>query len=663
MKVSEAGNEGRNRSWSEVMSSSRPGTSGMTGSEPAAITKRSAPSGIPSTSTMWGSLKRAVPIATRMPRRSRSAASSRWLSTTWRWRRCTASQSRRTPVARVPKVTLSRVCRWARPAATSAFLGMQPRLTHRPPSGPRSARATRAPRSAAVLAAVMPAAPAPITTRSKRSIPLRSDREAGAGEGGGPVGEQERDHVRHVRGADPAGAVGVGHRPTVGRRVHGARQHRVHRDALGPHLLGQGLGEGDDRRLGDGVGDEATLGRQHRPGGDVDDAAPAARDHAGQDRPAGDDRGGEVELHHALPLRKRRRHQVPAREAAHRVDEAADLTEAIPCGGHELAHRALVGDVGRGGQQARAVLGGEPALERGALLGHRVGDRHARRARVEQGGGDRLAERAGAAGDDRDAAGHGAGRAWWRACSSARRARSKSRLVMPPASWVVRSITTRLYTLNHSGWCWSASASRATSPMNAKAWAKSAKVSSRWSLPPAIDQPGRADRREAISAGASLVGRGTRSPRRHGHDGRALDVLVAHLGDVEGLDVVDQLPERLLEPGQRLALAGEGGGAREHVVLHVRMVDAALLDPGHRAAQRLVRLADQRRALLALLERLGEVALQELVHPAKDRRERPAREPLVLLVEQAERDEVSRLELERVVLLSGGRLLVDQSAV
>src|SRR5262250_1117221 len=110
--------------------------------------------------------------------------------------------------------------------------------------------------------------------------------------------------------------------------------------------------------------------------------------------------------------------------------------------------------------------------------------------------------------------------------------------------------------------------------MNAKAWAKSGKVSSRWSFPPAIDQPGRVARREATSAGASLAGRGTRSARRHGHDGRALDVLVADLRDVEGLDVVDQLPEGLLEAGQRLALTGERRGAGEHVVLHVGMVDA-----------------------------------------------------------------------------------------
>src|SRR3984893_6800041 len=199
--------------------------------------------------------------------------------------------------------------------------------------------------------------------------------------------------------------------------------------------------------------------------------------------------------------------------------------------------------------------------------------------------------------------------------------------------------------------------------MNAKAWSKSVKVSSRWSLPPAIDQPGSADRRDVISAAASLLGRATGSARRPGHDGRALDVLVAHLRDVEGLDVVDELAERLLEAGERLALPGERGGAGKDVVLHVRMVDPALLDAGHRAAQRLVGLAHQGGPLLALLQRLREVALEELVDAPEDRREGAAREALVLLVEQAQGDEVGRLELEGVGLLARARGLLQEAAV
>src|SRR5204863_9442641 len=71
----------------------------------------------------------------------------------------------------------------------------------------------------------------------------------------------------------------------------------------------------------------------------------------------------------------------------------------------------------------------------------------------------------------------------------------------------------------------------------------------------------------------------------------------------------------------------------------------------------------QLRALLPLLERLGEAALQELVHAAQDGREGAAREALVLLVEEAQRDEVRRLELERVVLLAARRLVGHEAAV
>ena len=61
----------------------------------------------------------------------------------------------------------------------------------------------------------------------------------------------------------------------------------------------------------------------------------------------------------------------------------------------------------------------------------------------------------------------------------------------------------------------------------------------------------------------------------------ALDVLVAHLGDVEVVEIRGELPERLVEARQRLALAGERRGAGEHEVLHVGMIDPALLELGH----------------------------------------------------------------------------------
>src|SRR5438876_4980269 len=89
---------------------------------------------------------------------------------------------------------------------------------------------------------------------------------------------------------------------------------------------------------------------------------------------------------------------------------------------------------------------------------------------------------------------------------------------------------------------------------------------------------------------------------RDRHDGRALDVLVAHLADLEVPEVVAELPESLLERGERLAGTRQRRGAGQHVVLHVGMIDAALLDLRHDDGQGLVGRPDERRPLLALLE-------------------------------------------------------------
>src|SRR5439155_20541063 len=70
-----------------------------------------------------------------------------------------------------------------------------------------------------------------------------------------------------------------------------------------------------------------------------------------------------------------------------------------------------------------------------------------------------------------------------------------------------------------------------------------------------------------------------------------------------------------------------------------------------------------RGAVEALLEALRQGELQELVHASEDRRERPAREPLVLLVEEAERDEVGGLELGLPALFGGGGLVLHERPV
>src|SRR5436309_1997408 len=151
--------------------------------------------------------------------------------------------------------------------------------------------------------------------------------------------------------------------------------------------------------------------------------------------------------------------------------------------------------------------------------------------------------------------------------------------------------------------------------------------------------------------------------RRRHHDGRALDLVVADLRNVELLEVVLELLERLLERRQGLAGLRERRRPRQHVVLHVRVIDAALLDLGHHARQRLVGRAHEAGALLALREAAAQRRLEELVDPSQDRREGAAREALVLLVEEAERDQVRGLELEGPVLLGGRGLLGLRAAV
>src|SRR4030095_2185406 len=211
-----------------------------------------------------------------------------------------------------------------------------------------------------------------------------------------------------------------------------------------------------------------------------------------------------------------------------------------------------------------------------------------------------------------------------------------------------------------------ASAARATAVMKLHASTKSLKVKALWSLPASRVQPGNALRRPAMSGSASLGGRAMSdllSGGGGGHDGRALDLFVADLRHVEALDVVHELLEGLVEGGQGLALTGEGRGAREDEVLDVGMVDPALLDLGHHVHQGFVGRAHQLGALLPLLEGLGEASLEELVHAAEAGREGAAGEALVLLVEEAEGDEVGRLELEGVVLFPTVRLVGGEAAI
>src|SRR6185503_10636118 len=200
--------------------------------------------------------------------------------------------------------------------------------------------------------------------------------------------------------------------------------------------------------------------------------------------------------------------------------------------------------------------------------------------------------------------------------------------------------------------------------MKPKAATKSANSYSRWSLPTRSVQPRSARIREFTWSSERRGGRGMGlARRRRGKDAGALHVLVANFGHVELLDVGGELLERLLEGRQSLALAGERCRPREDEILHVRVVDPALLDLGHHLGERLVGFHHQGGALLALRERLREVALEELVHAPEDGGEGAAREALVLLVEETQGHEVWGLELEGVVLLAARRLLLDQAPV
>src|SRR6185436_19354179 len=100
--------------------------------------------------------------------------------------------------------------------------------------------------------------------------------------------------------------------------------------------------------------------------------------------------------------------------------------------------------------------------------------------------------------------------------------------------------------------------------------------------------------RRSCWCGYTVAGSGVR--RRDRHDRRALDVLVPDLPDLERLDVLAQLLEGLLEWRQRLALARERRGAGEHVVLHVRVIDAALLDLRYGDGEHLVDRPHEARA-------------------------------------------------------------------
>ncbi len=145
-----------------------PGTSGILGRAPVQTATLSAVRTRPPTSTSCAETNRAGARYGSMPasRTFRSASPPRISSMTACTRAIAAAQSMPTPSTRTPKSPAERARCATSAARTIAFVGSQPALRQVPPIFQRSASATRAPFAAASKAIVLPAAPAPITSRS-----------------------------------------------------------------------------------------------------------------------------------------------------------------------------------------------------------------------------------------------------------------------------------------------------------------------------------------------------------------------------------------------------------------------------------------------------------------------------------------------------------------
>jgi hypothetical protein len=152
--------------WS-IQSSGRPGIGGTAVREPVAIRMRSPTSSCPSTRTVRGSTKVALPGYVSKPfERSSSTHFSCGLRRPSIHAR-TRARSARSGAARPNFVPITRRSRWSSAATRYAFVGLQATFGQDPPQRVLSISATFAPYSfAAFCAASRAAEPAPITIRS-----------------------------------------------------------------------------------------------------------------------------------------------------------------------------------------------------------------------------------------------------------------------------------------------------------------------------------------------------------------------------------------------------------------------------------------------------------------------------------------------------------------
>src|SRR5512134_551367 len=235
-------------------------------------------------------------------------------------------------------------------------------------------------------------------------------RDVGAGDVARLLGHEERHHRGDLLGLGQAA-----HRDRVDDLLAHVRADRAHQvgldvarrdgvdgDALAHHLLRQRLREPHHARLGGGVVGlpELALNRVHR--GDVDDAPPAALDHA-VDHLARDvehavevgvDDRHPVLLGHALEHRVARDAGV-VDEDVHRPDHRAHVVEHLGAG-LEVRHVALGGVYAKALAPHRFQPLGLALVARQAAGDHRVAGRGQARA-------DRRADAAHAARDEGDA--------------------------------------------------------------------------------------------------------------------------------------------------------------------------------------------------------------------------------------------------------------------
>ena len=190
----------------------------------------------------------------------------------------------------------------------------------------------------------------------------------------GAVDRLARPHLRERLGRR------VGDR---GRRRGQARRHAVDGDPVAPERAGQRAGDPDQRGLAGDVGEQVGRRRiPHRVRDDEHDPPEAALGHPGGERLGQPQRRLDVDRLDAAP-RSRSRSDSGARSNA---AAAWTSTSQRPCAFEHPRRRRL--DVVAVGEIDRAD--------------RRRGRARRRCGRLLEGGGDRAADRAGAAGDDRD---------------------------------------------------------------------------------------------------------------------------------------------------------------------------------------------------------------------------------------------------------------------